>query len=277
METLNSNRFKVACIQMNTGMDISKNLDNLQKKMEFAANSGANLIVTPEQTLLMAKNKAHLKANIEYEDSDFGLRAIKQITSQIGVHVIIGSLSIKFNDKYALNRSYALDPRGTVLGCYDKIHMFDVKISEKEVYFESNTFKSGNKLSLVELPWGVCGLTICYDIRFPVLYRKLAQYGAKIITIPSAFTKTTGEAHWHVLLKARAIETGCFILAPAQIGVHENGRETYGHSLIVSPWGEILAEANINDDFIISEIDLKDVDLFRKKIPSINQNYDYIR
>ncbi|MGI9313051.1 MAG: carbon-nitrogen hydrolase family protein [Alphaproteobacteria bacterium] len=273
---MQKNKFKVACLQMTTGMDINKNLSILYKKMKKAKARGADLIITPEQTLLMAKNKKQLFDQISIEKDDFGLSKIKEIVREFSVYTIIGSISIKYDNKFALNRSYAFDPEGKIINFYDKIHMFDIKINANEKYFESNTYKPGRVLSSVELPWGICGLTICYDLRFPYIYRELAQKGAKFITVPSAFTVKTGQAHWHTLLRARAIETGCFIFAPAQIGIHENGRKTYGHSLIISPWGDIISEAKDNDDMIIAECDTYEVALMRKKIPSINQNYDYI-
>ena len=273
---MQKNKFKVACLQMTTGMDINKNLSILYKKMKKAKARGADLIITPEQTLLMAKNKKQLFDQISIEEDDFGLSKIKEIVRELSVYTIIGSISIKYDNKFALNRSYAFDSEGKIINFYDKIHMFDVKINANEKYFESSTYKPGRVLSSVELPWGICGLTICYDLRFPYIYRELAQKGAKFITVPSAFTVKTGQAHWHTLLRARAIETGCFIFAPAQIGIHENGRKTYGHSLIISPWGDIISEAKDNDDMIIAECDTYEVALMRKKIPSINQNYDYI-
>ncbi|MDG2186947.1 MAG: carbon-nitrogen hydrolase family protein [Hyphomicrobiales bacterium] len=271
-----SNKFKVACLQMTTGTNIADNLSILSKRLKIAKDMGANLIITPEQTLLMAENKTQLFNQISNEKEDFGLKEIRKIIKHLGVFVIIGSLSIKYNNQLALNRSYAFDSMGEVIGFYDKIHMFDVKISDEESYFESNTYKPGEKLSIINLPWGMCGLSICYDLRFPNLYRQLAQKGAKFITVPSAFTITTGKAHWHTLLRARAIETGCYIFAPAQIGFHENGRKTYGHSLIVSPWGNIISEAKIGDQMAFAEIDTDEVELYRKKIPTINQNYDYL-
>lgn len=273
---MKKNKFKVACLQMTTGMDINQNLSTLYKKMKKAKAHGADLIITPEQTLLMTKNKTQLFNQISIEKDDFGLSKIKEIVRELKVYTIIGSISIQYDNEFALNRSYAFDCEGKVISFYDKIHMFDIKINANEKYLESRTFKPGKLLSIVDLPWGICGLTICYDLRFPNMYRKLAHKGAKFITVPSAFTVKTGHSHWHTLLKARAIETGCFIFAPAQIGIHENGRKTYGHSLIISPWGDIISEAEDNDDMVIAECDVNEVELIRKKIPSINQNYDYL-
>ena len=269
-------KFRVACIQMTTGTKISENLSVLETRLYDAKEMGADFIVTPEQTLLMAENKDSLFENISFEDRDFGLRELRDIIKKIGLFVIIGSISIKYNEDLALNRTYAFNPNGDIIGFYDKIHMFDVNLSDGEKYHESKIYKPGEKLSLVSLPWCDVGLTICYDLRFPELYRKLAQKGASIIIVPSAFTVTTGEAHWHTLLRARAIETGCFIMAPAQVGKHENGRISFGRTMIVSPWGEIISEITDEESVALADIDITMVENFRKKIPSVNQNNYYI-
>ena len=271
-----NHQFRVACIQMTTGTKISENLSTLETRFQEAKEKGADFIVTPEQSLLMAENKASLFENISYEDEDFGLRKLRGIVKKVGLFVIVGSISIKYNEDLALNRTYAFNPDGDIIGVYDKIHMFDVTLSDGEKYHESKIYKPGKKLSLVTLPWCDVGLTICYDLRFPELYRKLAQKGASVIIVPSAFTVTTGEAHWHTLLRARAIETGCFILAPAQVGKHENGRISYGRTMIISPWGEIITEISDEDSIALADIDITMVENFRKKIPSVNQNNYYI-
>ncbi len=271
-----SHNFRVACIQMTTGTRISENLSVLENRLHEAKEKGADLIVTPEQTLLMAKNKDSLFENISYADKDFGLRELRVIVKRVGAFVIVGSISIKYNEHLALNRTYAFNPDGDIIGFYDKIHMFDVSLSDGEEYHESKIYQPGKKLSLVSLPWCDIGLTICYDLRFPELYRKLAQKGASLIVVPSAFTVTTGEGHWHTLLRARAIETGCFILAPAQVGKHENGRVSYGHTIIISPWGEIISEIKDQESIAFADIDITMVENFRKKIPSVNQNNYYI-
>ena len=271
-----NHNFRVACIQMTTGTRISENLSVLENRLHEAKEKGADLIVTPEQTLLMAKNKDSLFENISYADKDFGLRELRVIVKRVGAFVIVGSISIKYNEDLALNRTYAFNPDGDIIGFYDKIHMFDVSLSDGEEYHESKIYQPGKKLSLVSLPWCDIGLTICYDLRFPELYRKLAQKGASLIVVPSAFTVTTGEGHWHTLLRARAIETGCFILAPAQVGKHENGRVSYGHTIIISPWGEIISEIKDQESIAFADIDITMVENFRKKIPSVNQNNYYI-
>ncbi len=273
---VDNSKFKVACVQLTTGTDVSESLDLLEKHLLTAKRQGADLVVTPEQTLLMAKDKFSLFQNISYEDKDFGLRKLKEIIKEVGLFVIIGSISIKYSEDLALNRTYVFNPDADIVGIYDKIHMFDVSLNDGEKYHESKLYQPGEKLSVVSLPWCDVGLTICYDLRFPDLYRKLAQKGASIIVVPSAFTVTTGEAHWHTLLRARAIETGCYVLAPAQVGKHENGRVTYGHTMIISPWGEIISEITGEQSIAFADVDISLVENFRKKIPSINQNNYYM-
>ena len=186
---------------------------------------------------------------------------------KLGIYVHVGSLAIKISPDRAANRGFLIDPKGEIAARYDKIHMFDVDLEGGESYRESRTYRPGEQAVLADLPWGRLGLTICYDLRFPALYRALAEAGATMLTIPSAFTQQTGEAHWHVLIRARAIENGCFVFAAAQGGKHENGRETFGHSLIVDPWGRILAEGGIEPGVVMAEIDLGEVAKARSRDP----------
>jgi len=260
---------------MTTGCDLDESISFLREKLTLAKEMGADVVVTPEQTLLMEKNSKTLFSKISYPDDDNGLKKLQSLIRELELIVIVGSISIKYSDNLAYNRTYAFDANGEIIGTYDKIHMFDVELSAKERYFESNTFKPGDKLSIIDLPWCKFGLSICYDLRFPSLYRNLAQKGASVIIVPSAFTVKTGRAHWETLLRARAIETGCFIIAPAQVGKHQNGRETYGNSMIISPWGKILSHVEDDNYIGIAEINLQEVESYRKMIPSINQNYDY--
>ena len=188
---------------------------------------------------------------------------------------MIGSLAIRLFDDHIVNRSYLIDEKGNIAATYDKIHMFDVKLDDDQIYRESETYKPGSQAVLVNLPWGRLGLTICYDIRFAYLYRILAQNGADFITIPAAFTKISGEAHWHVLQRARAIETGCYIISAAQCGTHAERRETYGHSLIVDPWGKILADGGKGIGLILAEIDPDKVNQARTKIPSLSHDRNF--
>jgi predicted amidohydrolase len=195
---------------------------------------------------------------------------LRELAHKLGIFVHIGSLAIKLSKERAANRSFLIDPKGEIVARYDKIHMFDVDLGNGESYRESNSYRPGESAVLADLPWGRMGLTVCYDLRFPALYRALAEAGATMLTIPSAFTRKTGEAgHWHVLVRARAVENGCFVFAAAQGGKHENGRETYGHSLIVDPWGRILAEGDSEPSVVMAEIDPAEVAKARGRIPSL--------
>jgi predicted amidohydrolase len=194
------------------------------------------------------------------------------LAKETGAWLLIGSLAVKLDDATLANRSYLLAPSGAIAARYDKIHMFDVDLAGGESYRESATYRPGRQAVLTDLPWARLGMTICYDMRFAYLYRALAKAGAQVITVPAAFTVPTGRAHWHVLLRARAIETGCFVVAAAQCGTHDNGRKTYGHSLIVSPWGEILAEAGEEPGVIVAEIDVAKVEEARRAVPSIEHD-----
>jgi predicted amidohydrolase len=194
---------------------------------------------------------------------------LRELARKLGIFIHVGSLAIKLAPEKAANRSYLIAPSGEIAARYDKIHLFDVDLAGGESYRESRNYRPGEQAVLCDLPWGRLGLTVCYDLRFPALYRALAEAGAIMLAIPSAFTQQTGEAHWHVLNRARAIENGCFVFAAAQGGKHENGRETYGHSLIVDPWGRILAEGGAEPGVVIAEIDLADVAKARARIPSL--------
>lgn len=258
---------------MRTGTDIDRNIEDASALIREAAKGGAQFIATPETTALMELGAKRLFANIVTQEEDRALKAFQELASELGVHLLIGSLAVKVASDKAANRSFLLSPEGEIAASYDKIHMFDVDLGNGEAYRESKNYQAGEKSVLADLPLfgseGKLGMTICYDLRFPHLYRQLAHGGAGYLTVPSAFTKPTGEAHWHVLLRARAIETGCFVFAPAQGGTHENGRETYGHSLIIDPWGDILAEAGTDPCVILAEIDPAKIDEARGRIPSL--------
>lgn len=218
---------------------------------------------------MMEKDREHTKAKAMPEDSHAALAAFRKLATDLAVWLHAGSLAIALGNGKIANRTYVIDPHGQVAARYDKIHMFDVDLGNGERYAESATFQAGTATAAVALPWGILGLTICYDMRFPGLYRHLARAGADFIAVPSAFTRPTGEAHWHVLLRARAIETGCFVFAPAQTGVHTGGRKTYGHSLIVNPWGEVLADGGVEPGVITAVINPAEVTQARAKIPSL--------
>src|SRR6185436_8739364 len=207
-----------------------------------AKNGGADYVLTPEMTNILEVKRERLFAALAPEESDASLAAFRELARKLGIFLHVGSLAIKLLPEKAANRSFLIDRKGEIVARYDKIHMFDVDLSGGESYRESRNYRPGEIGVAADLPWGRLGLTVCYDLRFPALYRALAEAGSTMLTIPSAFTKQTGEAHWHVLIRSRAVENGCYVFAAAQGGRHENGRDTFGHSLIVDPWGRIIAE-----------------------------------
>ncbi|HWE76498.1 MAG TPA: carbon-nitrogen hydrolase family protein [Stellaceae bacterium] len=265
--------FKAACIQLNAGREVEPNIRIAADLVRRARDAGADLIMTPEVSDMIEPKRAlrDEKARIEREHPM--LAAFRDLARETGAHLLLGSIVVRTEgDGRLANRSFLIAPDGNILARYDKIHMFDVDLPGGESYRESAVFKPGEGTALASLPWGVLGLTICYDLRFPHLYRALAQGGADFLTVPSAFTVPTGKAHWHVLLRARAIENGCFVFAPAQCGEHAEGRKTYGHTLIVAPWGEILAEAGDEPGFILAEIDTAKIAEARRAVPSLGHD-----
>ena len=261
--------FKAALIQMRSGLSPSANIDAAAKLIAEAKSAGASYVQTPEMTNILAARREQLFAAIVEEDADPALAAMRELARTLDIYVHAGSLAVKVSPEKAANRGFVIDPRGDIVARYDKIHMFDVDLANGESYRESNNYRPGELGVVTDLPWGRLGVTICYDLRFPALYRALAEAGATMLAIPSAFTKQTGEAHWHVLMRARAIENGCFVLAAAQGGQHENGRSTFGHSLIVDPWGRIVAEGGTEPGIVMAEIDPGEVATARGRIPSL--------
>jgi len=261
--------FKAAMIQMRSGMQPAANVDAAARLIGEAKSAGAGYVQTPEMTNILESKRERLLAAITEEDKDASLASFRELARKLGIFVHVGSLAIKVGPDRAANRAFLIDPQGEVAARYDKIHMFDVDLAGGESYRESRTYRPGELAVLSDLPWGRLGITICYDLRFPALYRALAEAGATMLTIPSAFTVQTGEAHWHVLMRARAIENGSFVFAAAQAGKHESGRETYGHSLIVDPWGRILAEGGTEPGIVMAEIDMSEVAKARARIPSL--------
>jgi len=261
--------FKAAMIQMRSGLNPASNIDVAARLIAEAKTAGADYVLTPEMTNIMEVKRERLFTVIVDEDADTSLATMREIARKLGIFVHIGSLAIKVSPDRAANRSFLIDPKGEIAARYDKIHMFDVDLAGGESYRESRTYRPGEQAVLVDLPWGRLGLTVCYDLRFPALYRALAEAGATLLAIPSAFTQQTGEAHWHVLMRARAIENGCFVFAAAQAGKHENGRETFGHSLVVDPWGRILAEGDSEPGVVMADIDMEEVAKARSRIPSL--------
>jgi deaminated glutathione amidase len=264
--------FRAACVQLRSSDDVAENIRVTSDFIREAKSKGARFIATPENTTLMAPDGGAKLERSFPEDRDPALPVFTDIAKELGVWLLIGSLAIKVNDEKTANRSFLIDPNGNITARYDKIHMFDVDLPSGETYRESNTVAGGSRAALADLQWGKLGLTICYDLRFPQIYRALAQKGAFMLTVPSAFTETTGKAHWHVLLRARAIENGAFVIAPAQGGTHANGRQTYGHSLIVAPWGEIIAEAGTEPGVIVADIDPALVEAARGRVPNLRHD-----
>ena len=240
MSAATPSTFKVGLVQMRSGLDPHANLTALLSSIDEAKRGGADYVQTPEMTNILALKREHLFASIVAEEHDPTLAALRELAQKLSIYIHIGSLAIKVSPDKAANRSFVIDRNGNIAARYDKIHMFDVDLAGGESYRESNNYRAGDLAVVADLPWGLLGMTVCYDLRFPALYRALAEAGASFLAIPSAFTKQTGEAHWHVLMRARAIENGCYVFAAAQGGRHENGRDTFGHSLIVDPWGKII-------------------------------------
>ncbi|MCC2110655.1 MAG: carbon-nitrogen hydrolase family protein [Hyphomicrobiales bacterium] len=264
--------FRAACVQLRCGRSVAENIEAADAYIREAAAGGADYVLTPEQTALMELEPKVLFSSITAEEADPALARFRSLARELGIWLHIGSLAIKVAEDRAANRAFVIAPDGTVQARYDKIHMFDVNLPNGEVYRESKTYRPGSRAVLCDLPWGSVGITICYDLRFAYLYRTLAQAGASFLTAPAAFTKQTGEAHWHVLQRARAIETGCFVFSAAQGGHHENGRDTFGHSLIIDPWGRLLAEAGTEPGVIFADIDTSLVEEARTRIPALTHD-----
>jgi len=266
---MSAGTFKAAMIQMRSGLTPGANSDDAARMIGEAKSAGADYVLTPEMTNILAAKREQLFSVVVEEEADASLATLREVARKLGIYVHIGSLAIKISPDRAANRSFLIGPKGDILARYDKIHMFDVDLAGGESYRESRNYRPGELAVLADLPWGRLGLTVCYDLRFPALYRALAEAGATMLAIPSAFTRQTGEAHWHVLMRARAIENGSFVFAAAQGGKHENGRDTYGHSLIVDPWGSIIAEGGAEPGVIMAEINPAEVAGARARIPSL--------
>lgn len=267
----------VGLIQLNSGDDPAINLVKTLALVTEAANRGAQFVLTPEVTNIVSSNRKHQAAMLQTESCDKTLSALRALAASRGIWVLVGSLALKTEtpDGRFTNRSFLIDPTGKITARYDKIHMFDVTVSNTESYHESAGYRPGNRAILAPTVFGALGLTICYDLRFPKLFHHLAKAGAKIITVPSAFSPVTGAAHWQTLLCARAIETGAFILAPAQTGCHGDNRQTYGHSLVVDPWGQVLLDAGTKTGTFLVKIDLNAVQRARTRIPSLTHDRPY--
>jgi deaminated glutathione amidase len=261
-------KFRVGLIAMRSGRHPGENLAAALKLIDEAKRGGADFVQTPEMTNIMELGR-NLFSAIVPEEQDATLATMREVARKLKIHINIGSLAVTVSPEKAANRAFLIDPQGDIVARYDKIHMFDVDLAGGESYRESRNYRAGELAVAADLPWGRLGITICYDLRFPALYRALAEAGASFLAIPSAFTRKTGEAHWHVLMRARAIENGCFVFAAAQGGTHENGRETYGHSLVVDPWGRVIAEGGTEPGVVFADIDAAEVVTARARIPSL--------
>jgi predicted amidohydrolase len=268
--------FRAACVQLRSTDDVGENIRTTCDLIRQARAQGADFIATPENTTLMAPDGGAKLENSYPEDRDPALPAFCALAEELGAWLLIGSLAIKVSGTKTANRSFLIGPKGNILARYNKIFLFDVELPSGEIYRESNTVAGGDRAVLADLPWGKLGMTVCYDLRFPQLYRALAKAGAFLFTIPSAFTETTGKAHWHTLIRARAVENGAFVVAPAQGGRHANGRSTYGHSMIVAPWGEILAEAGTEPGVIVADIDPAASADARARVPNLKHDRDFL-
>lgn len=265
-----------AILQLNVTDDPASNLPVTLNMVRQAAAEGATFILTPEVSNCVSTSRKHQEEVLQHEADDISLAALQKAAAEHSVWLLIGSLGLKTtdaDDRFA-NRSFLINPEGEIAARYDKIHMFDVQISPTETWRESEGYRPGSKAVSAKTDFGVMGLSICYDVRFPALYQKLAEAGAQVITVPAAFSPVTGAAHWHSLLRARAIETGCFVIAPAQTGEHKSAshksRSTYGHSLVVSPWGEIILDAGTAPGVYMFQLDMDQVEQARARVPSMS-------
>ncbi len=264
--------FKVALIQLTAEREFDPNIEKNCRFIRRAREEGADLVTMPENATMIEPVTSAALRKAQPEESHPGLEAFREAAAKTGAWVLIGSLSIKVTDGKIANRSFLIDGDGGIAARYDKLHLFDVQLANGESYRESDYVRPGDAAVVAETPWGPLGMTICYDIRFPELYRELARAGARYLAIPSAFTATTGKAHWHVLNRARAIETGCYVISPAQWGEHAEGRKTYGHSLVVDPWGEVVLDGDEGEGLHIVELDPAAVEKARARIPSLTHD-----
>jgi len=281
-DNVTQDKFSVGLVQMSSSNQRAENMISAEAMIRLAAAEGAGLVMTPEMTPLLELDRKALLGKIYTEDEDPSLVTFRALARELKIWLMIGSMAVRPNDdqdEKIANRCYVIAPDGAIAARYDKIHMFDVDLPSGEQYRESRSYQPGEAAVVTALPWGRAGLSICYDVRFPQLYRKLAQAGAVMLTVPAAFTRVTGEAHWHVLLRARAIENGAYVFAPAQTGRHVSAtgesRETYGHSLLIDPWGNIMDDGGTETGVIVAEIDLGLVKKVRSRVPSLDHDRSF--
>lgn len=266
---------RIACLQVNSGSDYQSNLSTVTAMAREAAGAGAQFILTPEYTLMMDGSGKVMRARALAADGAPALGELQALARELGVWFLAGSLTLRSDDERIVNRSFLISAEGQAVASYDKIHMFDVTLPDGRVIRESSTYRPGTRAVVTDTPWGRLGMTVCYDLRFPGLFRTLAQAGAQMITVPSSFQRQTGKAHWHALLRARAIENECFIIAPAMCGDHPGNRQTYGHTLVIDPWGEILADGGEAPGVVYADIEVARVAKIRGMMPSLEHDRPY--
>lgn len=271
----NGKMVRLGIVQLNTGNEVAAAVDAAENRVRRAAKDGAELVTTPETTHLMEMDRKAVLEKASFEEDDIGLARFRALANELNVWLHIGSLIIKSAEDRLVNRAFMIAPDGTIKARYDKLHLFDVSLPSGENYRESRLYDAGENAVLVDTPFGKVGLTICYDLRFPHLYQTLAEEGADIIMVPAAFTVPTGKAHWHTLLQARAIETGCYVAAAAQTGLHDTGRSTYGHSLVVDPWGQVLADGGNEPGTTVIDLNLAKVAETRLTMPNLKHKRPY--
>ncbi len=269
--------FTAACIQLRSGKTISDNADAAENLIRAAAKDGAQFVQTPEMSNVLVRSREELLERISDAGDDKFLKRARALAAELGIYLHLGSLAVLAGNGKVANRAFLIGPDGKILATYDKIHMFDVDLPNGESWRESATYEPGTQTVIADLPFAKVGMAVCYDIRFPAIFRTQARQGAQVLTGPAAFTRQTGQAHWHVLQRSRAIENGAYVISAAQGGTHEDGRETYGHSLIVDPWGAVIAEID-NDDpgYVLAEIDTQKVADARARIPAIANERDFV-
>ncbi len=267
--------FRAACLQMNSGSDLAVNVVQFKQMVTEAAGNGAQFVLSPEYCLMMDGSGRVMREGGLPADGGTVLTELRQLAAQLKIWLLAGSLTLKTDEERIVNRSYLISAEGTIAATYDKIHMFDVTLPDGKVIRESSAYRPGEQAVIAPTPWGKLGMTICYDVRFPHLYRALAQQGAEFLSVPSSFQRQTGKVHWHTLLKSRAIENAAYVLAPAMCGDHPGNRQTYGHALIVDPWGEVLADAGEEPGIIYADIDPARVAKIRGMMPSLQHDRLY--
>jgi deaminated glutathione amidase len=267
--------FRVACLQMQSGNDLDANFATLRTMTREAAAGGASFVMSPEYALMMDGSGRTMRERALPPDGGPVLTELCAMSRELNIWTLVGSLTLRIDDERMVNRSYLIDATGGIVASYDKIHMFDCTLPDGKVIRESSAYRPGECAVVADTPWGKLGMTVCYDLRFPHLYRALAQAGAHCLTIPSSFQRQTGKVHWHTLVKARAIENACFVFAPAMCGEHPGGRSTYGHTLIVDPWGEVLADGGEAPGIVYADIDPARVQKVRAMIPSLQHDRPY--